>query len=108
MKAGDVMTDHPGAVQVHLDADAVVVRGDIDAAGGIALDTFLRDLTPPAPTVLDIGGVDFIDSTGLRTLLMAARRAHAEGSTLVLRHTGTAVRRVLEITGTTELFDLDS
>jgi anti-anti-sigma factor len=57
--------------------------------------------------VLDIAGVDFIDSTGLRTLLIAARRSHAEGSTLALRHTGTAVRRVLEITGTTELFELE-
>jgi anti-anti-sigma factor len=108
MTTGDVMTDHSrAAVQVDLEGDAVVVRGDIDAAGGMTLDAFLSQLPPPAPTVLDIADVDFIDSTGLRTLLIAARRAHSEGSTLVLRNTGTAVRRVLEITGTTELFDLE-
>lgn len=102
------MTEQQGAsLRVEVDdLGAVVVHGDIDASGGILLDDFLAERPPPAPTLIDLADVDFIDSSGLRTLLLAARRTHAEGSTLRLRDVGTAVRRVLDITGTIGQFDL--
>src|SRR5262249_33308482 len=35
------------------------------------------------PIVLDLGGVEYIASTGLRALMLASRQAKAQGSTLV-------------------------
>ena len=57
--------------------------------------------------MLDLGDVDFIDSSGLRTLLGASRRAGERGTVVHLRNVGSAVRRMLDITGTTEQFQLE-
>ena len=56
----------------------------------------------PAAAVLDLGDVDFIDSSGVRALLRL-RRTH--GDRVRLGTTSHGVRRVLDIAGITELFD---
>lgn len=51
------------------------------------------------PLVLDVGGVSFVDSTGVRTLMeISAER------TVALHDTPTALRRMLELTQLTERF----
>ena len=53
------------------------------------------------PAILDLREVTFIDSTGLRALVVAAQgRSRAES--LVLRAPSPAVRRLLELTSLTE------
>ena len=100
------MTDQPGSpLRVDVDASGVVViHGDIDLAGGRALEDHLHAGNGRTPTVFDLTDVDFIDSSGLRTLLVAGRRARDDGQLLELRNPTPAVRRILEITGTTEQF----
>jgi len=49
--------------------------------------------------VLDLGGVDFIDSTGLGVVLGAVRRMRATGGTIRLVVHEPAVLRVFELTG---------
>jgi anti-sigma B factor antagonist len=84
---------------------AVIVHGDIDIAGGPVLDDLLRTCENSNKTlVLDLHDVSFIDSSGLRSLLNASRRAQDRGSSVVLRGVGPEVARLLDITGTTEQF----
>jgi anti-anti-sigma factor len=52
--------------------------------------------------------VGFIDSSGLRTLLTASRRAAERSSGVVLHHVGPEIARLLEITGTTAQFTIAS
>ena len=59
-------------------------------------------------SVIDLGDVFFIDSSGLRSLLGASRRARTRGATVVLRNVGSEVLRLLEITGTTEHFSIET
>jgi anti-sigma B factor antagonist len=87
---------------------AVVVHGDLDVAGGPVLEAALLEREKDGPLVIDLGDVFFIDSSGLRSLLGATRRAHDRNTTVVLRDVGPEVLRLLEITGTTEHFSIES
>jgi anti-sigma B factor antagonist len=49
--------------------------------------------------VIDLSGVEFIDSSGIRELLKAQSQAQTAGGDLVLLHPSAACRRVLEISG---------
>jgi anti-anti-sigma factor len=58
------------------------------------------------PVVLDLGGVEYIASVGLRALMLAARQAKAQGSTLVVADLQPLVREVFEISRFTLLFSV--
>ncbi len=62
-----------------------------------ALDELERDR--PERIVLDLRGLTFLDSTGLRALLGADSRAREVGRRLTILQGPDAVRRVFEITG---------
>ena len=102
------MTDQWGhPLRVEVDASGVLkVHGDIDVAGGPMLEAYVARYENGQPIVIDLGGVDFIDSSGLRTLLGASRRAELRGTKVQLRNVGPAVRRMLDITGTSGHFQL--
>jgi anti-sigma B factor antagonist len=57
--------------------------------------------------VLDMRGVEFMDSTGLRVLLRAQAESDLNGHTLTLRQPTPTVRRVMEITRTLERFTIE-
>ncbi|MCU1398825.1 MAG: anti-sigma factor antagonist [Acidimicrobiales bacterium] len=96
------------SIRVLLDPDGVVVaEGDIDLAGGPLLDTAILRVENAHPVVIDLAAVEFIDSSGLRSLLAASRRAEARGTSVVLRHPSVGVLRLLSITGTTEQFTVE-
>ncbi|MGZ7086230.1 MAG: STAS domain-containing protein, partial [Ilumatobacteraceae bacterium] len=56
---------------------------------------------------IDLADVSFIDSSGLRCLLGASRRARDRGTSVVLRHVGNEALRLLQITGTTTQFSIE-
>ena len=88
-------------------AGVIVVHGDIDVAGGPILDAALLQADHHDPVTIDVRDVFFIDSSGLRSLLGASRRARQRGTTVVLRGVGSEVHRLLEITGTTDEFSIE-
>ncbi len=90
-----VSIDHEGTI---------VVRGELDISAGPILDNALRDTANAGALTLDLTDVTFIDSSGLRSLLNASRRANEGGGVAVLRGVGPEVQRLLEITGTCERF----
>lgn len=56
--------------------------------------------------VLDLAGVDYISSAGLRVLLVAARRVQATGGRLALCGMGQPVRQVFQLAGFLPLFTI--
>ena len=103
------MTDQRGGpLSVEVDrSGALLVHGAIDIAGGPTLYTYVMRSENGTPIVIDLDDVDFIDSSGLRTLLAATRRAGERGTIVRLRNVGTTVRRMLEITGTADQFEIE-
>ena len=58
--------------------------------------------------VLDMAGVEYISSAGLRVLLMAAKRLKEPPAALVLCGIGPGVRTVLELAGFLPLFAVEA
>lgn len=85
----------------HEDATVVTVVGELDAVSAPALDEALSTALTDAPTclIVDLGGVDFMDSTGLGILIKAARQAGELGTGFALVVTSPRVRKLLTITG---------
>lgn len=84
----------------------VVVAGELDIA---VADTFIdrcRQALAGADDAieLDLGGVTFIDSTGIGALVRIHREATADGTSVRLTHLPRQVSRVLDLTGLTRLF----
>lgn len=53
---------------------------------------------------VDLGGVTFIDSSGLGTLVRIRNQAHERGARVVLTRVPAHVTRLLEVTGLAEAF----
>jgi anti-sigma B factor antagonist len=91
----------------HGDAAVVVPTGELDLATAPALETALARAFHAAgagSVVLDLRELEFIDSSGLRTLLTARRQAEEAGASfsLVAGHRG--LERTLEIAGVHKVF----
>jgi anti-sigma B factor antagonist len=93
----------PLEVRVDEDGDSLTVRvvGELDLATAPIVEDSLRSARErnPSSIVLDLDSVGFIDSTGLRMLLVAARRSREDGDRLRIRCRAGPVRRMIELTG---------
>ena len=56
--------------------------------------------------VLDLSGVDYISSAGLRVLMLARKQAKAQGGTLVVAALSPVVREIFEISRFTVVFEV--
>jgi anti-sigma B factor antagonist len=93
------------------DAVVVAVRGDLDLDGGENLRAALReamDEDPARRIVVDLEGVDFMDSAGIGVLVGGRERARGNDGDLVLVATGRGVLRVLALTGLDRVFEIFS
>jgi anti-sigma B factor antagonist len=86
----------------------VVVDGELDIATAPVLDARLVDLeqTLDGTVELDMSKVAFMDSTGLRALLNARRRAETAGRRLRLVNLQPDVARVFDVTGVRKIFEI--
>jgi anti-anti-sigma factor len=57
--------------------------------------------------VVDLSGVTFIDSTGLGVLVAALNRAREAGGQMTLRGPTRSTRKVLDITGLSQLVAIE-
>jgi stage II sporulation protein AA (anti-sigma F factor antagonist) len=81
------------------------VSGDIDLSTTDSLvATASEHLTPGGEMVLDCSGITFLDSCGLRGLLEIGCRAAAADVALLLAEPSDCVLRVVELSGTYDLF----
>ena len=84
------------------------LTGELDLAGVDRFERLLSaDPTPEAATfVLDMRGLTFIDSSGLRALIMADQRVRAEGGRFIVVRGPDRVNEVLEMTGVAQRIEL--
>jgi anti-sigma B factor antagonist len=87
------------------DGTAVVrPRGDLDLATVDVLDARLREARALArDVVLDLRGLDFADSSGIRLLLTWQRAAETDGFAFGLVRGGGGVHEVFALTGVEDL-----
>ena len=85
----------------------LAVRGDIDLASAPDFETSLRMALDGSPSsiTIDLAGLTFIDSSGLRVLVSLTKEAESRGATIELRNVPRHAQRVLDITGLSEWFD---
>jgi anti-anti-sigma factor len=81
------------------DAVRLVLSGELDIATAPLLDAALAEAEAgsAARILVDIGGVPFIDSSGLRALIGAADRTAADR--LAVTGAGPQARRLFELSG---------
>jgi anti-sigma B factor antagonist len=86
----------------------VSITGELDISATPELSTVLAmaAASPGATVVLDLAGVEFIDSTALGTILKAGGEVESAGKRLVVVCAGGPVRRLLEMTNLTQRFQL--
>ena len=82
---------------------AVIVTGEIDAASMLALQAPLSELSPKSHIVLDMSGVRFMDCRGLRVIASQRIKMTEAGGSIHIRHASPAVRRIVQITGMTDI-----
>ena len=96
--------DHDPVDGSHL----IVAGGELDLAATSEMSAIFAMATagPQDAVVLDLVGVDFIDSSALGTILRAAQQLEVSGKRLHVVAPEGPVRRLLEITGTASRFSL--
>jgi anti-anti-sigma factor len=104
----------PGSLEIASStSDGVVtvaLRGELDLASVRRLEELLVGVEERQPEriVIDLADLAFIDSSGLRVLLLADARAREHGRMLLLTPGTEPVRRVLEMTGALDLLRFET
>jgi stage II sporulation protein AA (anti-sigma F factor antagonist) len=98
-------------IQEGRSGDVLVVtpRGRVDSTTSGDLEQRLLDLLGSGQRrlVLDLAGIEYISSAGLRVLLVVAKRLKTAQGDLVLCALTPAVRQVFELAGFLSIFQLE-
>ncbi len=90
-------------------AAGVALSGDLDMADAEAVQRLLGDLAQeraPARVVVNLRGLDFIDSHGVRALFRARDQAVRAGGRIALCPGDGPIRRTLELVDAASAFEL--
>jgi anti-sigma B factor antagonist len=82
-----------------------IVAGEIDGNTSPVLAAALLGKSADA-IELDMAGIEFVDSSGLRVLIEAHQKAQAAGGSLTLISISETVARLLEISGVDTYLDV--
>jgi anti-anti-sigma factor len=101
----------PAEAVIHTRSDRtgvpiVTVSGELDISNADALEATVSSIAAKRPErlIFDLSGLRFMDSAGIAVLLGAAAKVNA----VHLRAPSPAVRRVVELTGLTEVLSIES
>jgi len=102
MSTLSIVTDVRGAASV------VTVSGRVDSETAPQLDSALAQLAAGGQNkiVLDLKGVDYMSSAGLRSIVKAAQAAQKSGGELRLAAVSDSVEVVLRTVGMLQMFKL--
>jgi len=90
--------------------DVVSLKGRMDAYNSISVSEFLDELTGEGSKqlLIEMEGVDYMSSSGLRVLLSTLKKLKNQGGKLKLCSLQPYVQEVFEIAGFNQLFDIYS
>jgi anti-anti-sigma factor len=100
------MSDLGSQLEISATTGGWTLTGEVDAHTAPSLAVAMAEL-PPGLTTLDMSGVSFMDSSGLRVLMEATARARDSGGDLVVARPSPAVARLIEISGLGDQLRLD-
>lgn len=85
------------------------LSGELDVATAPALESAVCSAFAADPTsmVIDLSRLSFLDSTGIRVLVTAARQAETDGCPIVVMAPTAQVMRVLRLTGVDRLIQIE-
>jgi anti-sigma B factor antagonist len=97
--------EHEFSVEVSGGADGSVVapRGELDIATQGELRAVLEQEAARGAVTLDLRGLRFLDTSGLRLILETAEAARREGFAFTVVPGIPAVQRLFDVAGVTEL-----
>jgi anti-sigma B factor antagonist len=83
----------------------LTASGELDLAAAAAWDASVSETLGQMPTgiTVDLGATTFVDSSGLRLILLLTQEANARGVSCTVVNISPSVARLLEITGMTDL-----
>ncbi len=92
---------------VEVEHGVIHIRGDLDAETAHHLEDAIDDVVAQGQdtVTLDLAGLEFVDSSGLRSMVLA--RGRTGERQVVLRSPSDSVVRLLDITGLSDAFVID-
>lgn len=112
MQAPDPPRFQPGLLSLKAERDGdlrtIALHGELDLSNAPIFETELRDALDDGDchVVVDLSGLEFIDSTGIAVLVAALGRAAEDGGLRFVPSRAPAVSRVLQLTGVEERMPL--
>jgi anti-sigma B factor antagonist len=102
------MSDFDLTIEHRGDFVLVALSGELDISTGLRLQESLERIAEEKPEriVIDLRGLQFMDSTGLRILIGADARAREEGRHVALVRGNDMVQRVLQVTRLDEQLEI--
>jgi anti-sigma B factor antagonist len=87
------------------DVHVIELTGELDLATADELERELLrvEATDAASIVIDLAGLRFMDSSGIRVMIAADTRSRADSERLMLLRGPDAVQRIFELTGVIDL-----
>ncbi len=91
-------------------AGVFVLSGEVDAHTAPQFEERFDPLPTPIgdALVIDMSGVSFMDSSGLRVLIELNRRVGEAGASMTVRAPSRSVAKIIEISGLTDLIEVSS
>jgi anti-sigma B factor antagonist len=88
----------------------IALVGELDLSSALTFDEELRraEERRPKTLVIDLSGLKFLDSTGLRLIMSAQARARKRGMRLAIVEGGDAVKRIFRLAGVNRRLDIVS
>lgn len=92
------MADPGAQLDIFQLANGWRLEGELDAHTAPSLMSAMSAL-PAGEVVVEVRGVSFVDSSGLRVLLEATNRARSSGGEVVIVGPQAPIKRLIEISG---------
>jgi anti-sigma B factor antagonist len=90
------------------DCFRITLAGQLDEQSFYTLSEALTDRKLDRPIRLDLRGIEYADSTGLRALVLLQRRAKEAGAEFILANPSPSVDRLFRVTGLWKVFHIEN
>lgn len=84
----------------------MALEGRLDTSSAPQLETEMKALDGVTELVIDMAGLEYLSSAGLRVLLAAQKTMNKQGS-MVLHHVNETIMEVFEITGFVDILTIE-